>query len=284
MGDRPEFLLIITSGVIQNIECKLMSGYDLISQSYSKFRLPDPRIVDLLLNLLQLKQGSIVADIGAGTGGYSRAIAEQGFFLCAVEPSSVMRSQSIEHSRVQWFTGFAENIPLLTSSVDAVISVLAIHHFSNLENALSEMNRITKTGAIIILTFDPRLGEKFWLNDYFPFIGEDTNRIFLPLSDIMALIQKNTQKTVEASTLMLPHDLSDMFLAAGWRRPEIYLNPEVRAGMSAFALADFNVVKKGVNLLQEDLDSRKWDTNYEKVQKLKQIDVGYRFLCAKVTN
>ena len=36
-------------------------------------------------------------------------------------------------------------------------------------------------------------------------------------------------------TLMLPHDLTDMFFAAGWRRPEIYLNPEVRAGISALA-------------------------------------------------
>ena len=261
-----------------------MPVYDLIGQSYSKFRLPDPRIVDSLLNLLQLEPGSIIADIGAGTGGYSRAIAEQGFFLYAVEPSSVMRSQSIKHSRVQWFTGFAENIPLLTSSVDAVISVLAIHHFSNLENALSEMNRVARRGALIILTFDPSLGKKFWLKDYFPFIWEDAERIFPPLYDIVTLIQKNTQRTVEASPLMLPHDLSDMFLAAGWRRPEIYLNSEVRAGMSAFTLANFSVVEKGVKLLEEDLNSGKWDTKYGEVRKLKQIDVGYRFLCAKVLN
>jgi ubiquinone/menaquinone biosynthesis C-methylase UbiE len=284
VGDRPEFLLIITSGIIQNIECKLMPVYDSIGQSYSKFRLPDPRILDSLLNLLQLEPGSIIADIGAGTGGYSRAIAEQGFFLYAVEPSSVMRSQSIKHSRVQWFTGFAENIPLLTSSVDAVISVLAIHHFSNLENALSEMNRVARRGALIILTFDPSLGKKFWLKDYFPFIWEDAERIFPPLYDIVTLIQKNTQRTVEASPLMLPHDLSDMFLAAGWRRPEIYLNSEVRAGMSAFTLANFSVVEKGVKLLEEDLNSGKWDTKYGEVRKLKQIDVGYRFLCAKVLN
>ena len=53
-----------------------MPVYDSIGQSYSKFRLPDSRIVDSLLNLLQLEPGSIIADIGAGTGGYSHAIAE----------------------------------------------------------------------------------------------------------------------------------------------------------------------------------------------------------------
>jgi ubiquinone/menaquinone biosynthesis C-methylase UbiE len=261
-----------------------MPVYNSIGQSYSKFRFPDPRIVDLLLNLLQLEPGSIIADIGAGTGGYSRAIAEQGFFIRAVEPSSVMRKQAIEHSRVQWFTGFAENIPLPTSSVDAVISILAIHHFSNLENALYEMNRIARTGAIVILTFDPRLGEKFWLNDYFPFIWENAERVFPPLYDIMALIQKTTQRTVEASTLMLPHDLSDMFLAAGWRQPEVYLNPEIRASMSVFALADSSIFEEGLRLLKEDLNSGKWDAKYGQIRKLKQIDTGYRFLCAKVTD
>ena len=46
-----------------------MPIYNFIGQSYSKSRLPDPRIVDFLLHLLALDKGSIVADIGAGTGG-----------------------------------------------------------------------------------------------------------------------------------------------------------------------------------------------------------------------
>ena len=261
-----------------------MAVYDSIGQSYSKFRLPDSRIVDSLLNLLQLKPESIIADIGAGTGGYSRAIADQGFLLYAVEPSSVMQKQSIKHSRVQYFTGFAENIPLPTSCVDAAISILATHHFSNFEKAFREMNRVTKTGATAILTFDPRLGEKFWLNDYFPFLREDTERVFPPLSNIATLIQNTTQRTVEVSTLMLPHDLSDMFLAAGWRQPELYLNPEVRASMSVFALADSSVFKEGLKLLKEDLNNGEWDAKYGQIRRLNQIDAGYRFLYTKVTD
>jgi len=258
-----------------------MSVYDSIGQSYSKSRLPDPRIVDSLLNLLKVKKGSVIADIGAGTGSYSRALAEQGFILYAVEPSMVMRVQATPHPQVQWFTGYAENLPLATSSVDAVVSILAIHHFSNLEQAVREMNRVARTGPLIFLTFDPRLVEKFWLNDYFPFIWEEAEDIFPPLNNIAALIQANTQRTVEASTLMLPPDLSDMFLAAAWRRPETYLNPEVRAGISALALADASLVEKGVKLLKEDLISGRWEAKYGEIQKLKEIDAGYRFLCAK---
>jgi ubiquinone/menaquinone biosynthesis C-methylase UbiE len=259
-----------------------MPVYDSIGQSYSKFRLPDPRIVDLLVNLLQLEQGSLVADIGAGTGNYSRALADRGYFLYAVEPSSGMRSQATEHPQVQWFTGYAEDIPLPTSSVDAVICILASHHFSNLEKAVREMNRIAKTGAIVFLTFDPRVGEKLWIADYFPEPWEDAYRVFPPLSDVLALFQANTQRTVEIFPLMLQHDLTDMFFAAGWRRPEIYLNPEVRAGISALALVDTSVVEKGVTLLEEDLNSGRWDAKYGEIRNLTEIDAGYRFLCARV--
>jgi ubiquinone/menaquinone biosynthesis C-methylase UbiE len=256
--------------------------YDSIGQSYSKFRLPDPRIVDALVNLLRLKQGSFIADLGAGTGNYSRAIADRGFFLYAVEPSLVMRSQATEHPRLQWFTGYAEDIPLPTSSMDAVISILATHHFSNLEMAVREMNRIARTGALIFLTFDPRLNKKLWIADYFPWLWADTFRVFPPLKDVVRLIQTNTQRTVEIFPLMLPHDLTDMFFAAGWRRPEIYLNPDVRAGISALALADATIVETGVSRLEEDLNSGRWDAEYGEIRKLEEIDASYRFLCARI--
>jgi hypothetical protein len=81
---------------------------------------------------------------------------------------------------------------------------------------------------------------------------------------------------------MLPHDLTDMFFAAGWRRPEIYLNPEVRAGISALALADECVVERGVSLLQEDLNSGQWDAKYGEIRQRSEIDAGYRFLSARV--
>lgn len=257
-----------------------MSVYDSIGQSYSTSRLPDPRIVKHILKLLQLKPGSAIADIGAGTGGYSKSLANYGYQLYAVEPSLIMRSQSLPHPQVQWFTGCAENIPLKTQSVDAVICILATHHFSNLEKAFQEMHRVNKHGAIVILTFDPRLANKFWFTDYFPSLWEDTFRIFPQLSNVSELISVTTQRTVEVSTLMLPYDLSDLFAAALWRRPEMYLNSVVRAGISAFALAKPTEVELGVKQLAEDLSTGQWDAKYGSIQSLTEFDAGYRFLCA----
>lgn len=258
-----------------------MSLYDSIGKNYSNSRLPDPRIVDSISNLLQLKPGSTIADIGAGTGGYSRRLADRGYHLYAVEPSAVMRSQSPPHSQIQWVAGCAEDIRLPTASVDAAIGILATHHFFNLEKAFGEMHRIVNRGAIVILTFDPRFVKNFWFADYFPSLWQDTFRIFPPLSKIIELIGATTHRTVEVSTLMLPYDLSDLFAAAGWRRPEIYLNSVVRAGISAFALAESTVVELGVKQLAEDLTSGQWNAKYGAIKTLTEFDAGYRFLCAK---
>jgi ubiquinone/menaquinone biosynthesis C-methylase UbiE len=112
-----------------------MSIYNSIGQQYLKTRVPDIRIVKKLIDLLNLPKNSIIADIGAGTGGYSLALANQGFFVNAIERSLVMQKQAVEHPQVKWFTGYAENLPLPDKSVDGVVSILAIHHFTNLEKA-----------------------------------------------------------------------------------------------------------------------------------------------------
>ncbi|GAB1537927.1 hypothetical protein NUACC21_05820 [Scytonema sp. NUACC21] len=256
-----------------------MSIYDSIGQEYSKTRIPDPRIVRTVIDLLNLPKGSTIADVGAGTGGYSRAIANLGYSVCGIEPSSVMRAQQLEYPRVEWLTGYAEALPLPDNSVDGVISILTMHHFSDLEKAICEMHRVVKFGAIVLLTFDIRLAEKIWLYDYFPWLWEDALR-FLPLPQLANLIQTITKRSVETIPFVLPHDLSDLFAAAAWRRPELYLKPEVRAGISSFAVTNSRLIEPAVKALATDLSSGQWDAKYGKIRQLTEIDVGYRFLRA----
>jgi hypothetical protein len=88
------------------------------------------------------------------------------------------------------------------------------------------MNRIAK--KIIILTFDAIAAENFWLYDYFSFIREYDKQVFSYFKDVISFLKSMTQGVVGVYSFMLPPDLSDMFLAAGWRRPEIYLNLQIR--------------------------------------------------------
>lgn len=256
-----------------------MTIYDSIGQQYSTTRIPDRRIVNTLINLLNVPEGSTIADLGAGTGGYSLALADRGFSIYAIEPSSVMQTQAIEHPNIQWVTGYAEAIPLPDNSVDGLISLLTIHHFSDLEKAICEMHRVVKSGAIVLLTFDIRLAEKIWLYDYFPWLWEDALR-FLPLQELTDLIQSSTKRRVETIPFLLPHDLSDLFAAAAWRRPQLYLQPEVRAGISSFALANSHFIDPGLKSLAADLSSGQWDAKYGTIRQVTEIDVGYRFIRA----
>jgi ubiquinone/menaquinone biosynthesis C-methylase UbiE len=247
--------------------------YDRIGGSYAKHRSADPRLVDGIVSALDLAPESVIAEIGAGCGNYSRALADRGFQVRAIEPSPVMRDQAQPHSRVEWHEGVAERVPLADSSVDAVVVVMALHHFQSVGHAADEMLRITN-GPIVIFTYDPRPAEEFWLSDYFPEIFADGFELFPSLADVASLFDR--ESTIRK--FELPHDLQDLFLAAGWRRPEIYLNPDICAGMSVLALADPHLVKTRIDRLRNDLDSGDWHRRYGPILEKQEFDAGYRLL------
>ena len=54
----------------------------------------------------------------------------------------------------------------------------------------------------------------------------------------------------------VPADCADGFLGAFWQRPQAYLDPRVRNGMSVFSrLADVN---RGLGKLRNDHESGSW--------------------------
>jgi ubiquinone/menaquinone biosynthesis C-methylase UbiE len=258
-----------------------LSVYDTIGQGYHRHRKPDLRITQSLVDLLAVPRGSVIADIGAGTGNYSCALADFGFQIKAVEPSNVMRQQAKWHEKVEWVTGTAEAIPLSDASVDAVVCIFASHHFSSLPKAASEMCRICPQGPIVWFTFDPRNADEPWIADYFPSIWSDAYRVFPPMDDLVSLIQKCLDRKIEVAEFHLPGDLEDFFLAACWRKPEMYLLQEVRNCMSGFALADQGDISIGLARLEEDLAKGHWSAKYGHILIQNTVDWGYRFIIAR---
>ena len=92
--------------------------------------------------------------------------------------------------------------------------MLALHHFTDPEAALSEMRRVAGGGPIVIFTFDPRAGEPFWFAEYFPELWRQAHRTFPPLGEVVELVERATGRGVEVSEFPLPHDLQDGFAAA----------------------------------------------------------------------
>lgn len=258
-----------------------MTLYNSIGQNYNATRKPDPRIVRRLLELLDLPAGSTIADVGAGTGNYSRAIADAGYEVVAIEPSEVMRNQARPHSRVSWLAGSAEQIPLGDRTVDGVIVMLALHHFSDLNRGLKEIDRISKNGKMVLFAFEPAKIPDFWLTDYFPYFIRDTLTTIPSTREIAKAIAQISQKEVEIIPFLLPTNLSDLFAASGWCKPELYLNKQVRQGISSFAKMPVNELEAGLYRLQADLNRNIWQEKYGFLRIQKEYDAGYRIIVTK---
>lgn len=255
--------------------------YEHIGRGYSRHRTADPRIVSRLARILGPPKNGAVVDVGAGTGNYSAALARLGYRIVAVEPSATMRSQAEDVPGVRWVASTAERLPLPDGSARGVVCVLALHHFADARVALSEMRRVVRSGPIVIFTFDPRTGRRFWFEDYFPELWRQAHETFPPLQDVVELLEEITGSGVEVSAFRLPPDLRDGFAAAGWRRPRMYLDDDMRAAISAFALAEKRVVREGLKRLSRDLESGAWHAKYPDIDELEEFDAGYRFLRAK---
>jgi ubiquinone/menaquinone biosynthesis C-methylase UbiE len=257
-----------------------MALYDRIGQGYSRTRRADPRIVEQIIGLLSLPVGGRIVDVGAGTGNYSNAVAAADYSVVAVEPSAAMRIQTVAHPSVIWRAGFAEALPLNDGEVNAAICILAFHHFSDHRQALREMRRASGGGPVLLLTFEPRNLARLWLDDYFPDIGQGDEELFPAIESVAAMMEEETGLSATIKPFPLPFDLQDLFLAAGWARPELYLDAQVRAGISAFVVADQARIAEGADRLKADLASGQWHRRYGHVLEHKTYEAGYRFLVA----
>ncbi len=196
------------------------SSYDTIGVNYSDLRKPDSRIQRRIA--AALGPARTVLNVGAGTGSYEPADRQ----VTAVEPSAEMiRQRKASASPV--VQGFAEDLPFDDESFDASMAVLTIHHWTDQEKGLDEMRRVTR-GPVVLLTYDPSF-RGFWLTDYVPELIALDEALMPRMADYEMWLG-----SVEISAVPIPHDCTDGFLCAYWRRPAAYLDPRIRAAMSSF--------------------------------------------------
>ncbi len=131
---------------------------------YSKFR-PDyaPQVATAILSYVGRDAARVdAADIGAGTGIWTRMLATRGLHsIIAVEPNDDMRKQGIETSRgthIVWHKGSAEATGLPDSSVDFV-SMASSLHWADFDKACDEFHRILRPSGAFVALWNPRFIE-----------------------------------------------------------------------------------------------------------------------------
>ncbi|MBS2011296.1 MAG: class I SAM-dependent methyltransferase [Deltaproteobacteria bacterium] len=118
-----------------------------------------PEVVGVLREECGLVVGSEVADLGSGTGIFTRVLLEAGARVHAVEPNLDMRREA-EHALSSWptFTSVsasAEATTLPSESVDLVTAAQAFHWF-DAARVKEEMKRLLRAKRSVALVWNDR--------------------------------------------------------------------------------------------------------------------------------
>jgi SAM-dependent methyltransferase len=238
--------------------------YDSIGLNYRDLRRPDPRIAEAIL--AALGDAQTVMNIGAGTGSYEPTDRQ----VTAVEPSiEMIRKRKPDAAPA--VQASADALPFADKAFDAAMAVLTIHHWPDKAAGLREVRRVTK-GRIILLTYDP--AHRPWLTDYLPELAKLDEAQMPKMSDYEAWLGP-----VQVTPVPVPHDCSDGFLYAYWKRPQAYLDPHIRSGSSSFwALGD---VTPQLDQLAHDLKTGEWHRRYADKLARDDYDAGYRLVVSE---
>lgn len=126
-------------------------------------KLLDPQRAQMLppekvIHTLDLKEGDVVADLGAGNGFLTIPLARQTkrtVYAVDIEPKMLEllreRAAQQEIDNIEYVQSDLENIRLDDQCVDVAISAFVLHEISDLPKAFSEMRRILKPGGKALL-------------------------------------------------------------------------------------------------------------------------------------
>lgn len=133
-------------------------------ESYLKNRPNYPRkLIDFLYNDCGFSWESVIADIGSGTGVFTRLLLEKGSRVVAIEPNREMRETAErilcdEFPRFVSLCATAENTTLSDASIHHIVCAQSFHRF-DMKRCKEEFKRILKPGGSIVLIWNRRIIE-----------------------------------------------------------------------------------------------------------------------------
>ena len=126
------------------------------ADAYARARPGYPEaMVDLLAAHVRVAAEDPVADVGAGTGLFTRLLAARKLRVTAIEPNAAMRENAGPTPGVSWLPGTFEATGLDAGSQRWAVAAQAFH-WADPERALPEMHRILAPRRYLTLLWNDR--------------------------------------------------------------------------------------------------------------------------------
>lgn len=237
-----------------------------LAEKYSSYRPGYSNTVLIAVSSLlgkQIKECSI-ADIGAGTGIWTRMLASlQPLKLTAVEPNDDMRGHGIKDSKeynISWHYGKGEETGLENESQD-MVTMASSFHWVNFENGIKEFHRILKEQGRFVAIWNPRLIE--------------ANPILKEVEDFLYILKPDL-KRVSSGRSGLVENLTSMLYGSELFTDVIYIEGRHSVKISPQAYIE---TWRSVNDVQFQLGSAKFEVFLqhlsEKLINQNEIEVTY---------
>ena len=123
----------------------------------------DIKAIDALLNVGGLK----LVDVGCGPGALSKAMAERGATVVAIEPDpkqAALNAAADPVPGVTFLDAPAQSIPVETATMDGVVFSRSLHHVpgTEMDTALREAERVLKSESGFMFVLEPEVNGTYF--------------------------------------------------------------------------------------------------------------------------
>lgn len=141
--------------------------FNSIAKDWNKIRVDyfKDELREIAVNSVDIK-GKVIADLGAGTGFISLRVGEEANLVFPIDSSKNMLKELHKSAKdknlnnIYPIKGSLEDLPLFDNSVDIIFMNMALHHVTNPDVAIKEMNRVLKKdGQLVITDVEEHSGE-----------------------------------------------------------------------------------------------------------------------------